>query len=268
MTVRATVWLLTAVFYALSGGLSFANLWRGDQRHKPWARQALGAGLATHFVFIGLTCTTGRTPFDGIHQTLGATAFILAAAYMLTMRNERLAVLGAFVMPIALLMLIAAGLGDHVTHVSDDVRSAMLPLHISVNVLGIAAFTLAFAVSVAYIIQERMLRRRQLGGVFRRLPALDVLDSLGLRLITIGFPLFTIGILSGTLWTVRLGGNPIAPTASQGFALLAWVFFGAVLFARAAAGWSGRRAAIGTVLGFMCTMAAMVGYVLRSTGGS
>lgn len=267
MTPQATAWLLTAVFYALSGGLSFANLWRGDQRAQPWAMRSLSIGVATHFIFIGLTCTTGRTPFDGIHQTLGATAFIMATVHLLSMRSARLSVLGAFVMPVALLMVLGAGLGDDVARVSDSVRSAMLPVHISVNVLGIAAFTLAFAVAVAYMIQERMLRRRQLSGVFKRLPALDVLDSLGLRLITIGFPLFTIGVLSGTMWTVRLGGNPIAPTTAQGFALLAWVFFGSVLFARAAAGWRGRRAAIGTVLGFLCAMAAMIGYLVRGAVG-
>jgi len=267
MTLRATVWLLTAVFYALSGGLSFASLWRGDQRAQPWAMRALAIGVGTHFLFIGLTCITGATPLDGIHNVLGATAFILTTGHLMTMRRERLAVLGAFVMPVALLMLLGAGLGDDVARVSDGARAALLPVHVSVNVLGIAAFTLAFAVAIAYIIQERMLRRRQLGGVFKRLPALDVLDSLGLRLVTIGFPLFTIGVLTGTMWTVRLGGNPIAPTTAQGFALLAWAFFGAVLFARAAAGWRGRRAAIGTVLGFVCAMAAMVGYLMRGVEG-
>jgi ABC-type uncharacterized transport system permease subunit len=49
---------------------------------------------------------------------------------------------------------------------------------------------------------------------------------------------------------------------------LAWVFFGSVLLARAAAGWRGRRAAIGTMLGFLFSMAAIVGYLLRGSAGS
>jgi ABC-type uncharacterized transport system permease subunit len=57
-------------------------------------------------------------------------------------------------------------------------------------------------------------------------------------------------------------------SAGQGFALLAWVFFGSVLLARAAAGWRGRRAAIGTMLGFLFSMAAIAGYLLRGFQGS
>ena len=45
--------------------------------------------------------------------------------------------------------------------------------------------------------------------------------------------------------------------------LLAWLFFGVVLLARAAAGWRGRRAAIGTTLGFLCALASIAGYLLR-----
>jgi ABC-type uncharacterized transport system permease subunit len=142
------------------------------------------------------------------------------------------------------------------------VRSFLLPFHILVNILGLAAFALAFAAAVAYVIQEQLLRKRQVGGVFQRLPALDVLDSWGFRLVTIGFPLFTLGVVTGSIWAARLG-NVLAFSTGQGFALLAWVFFACVLLSRAAGGWRGRRAAIGTMLGFLCALAAIGGYVLR-----
>jgi ABC-type uncharacterized transport system permease subunit len=145
------------------------------------------------------------------------------------------------------------------------VRSFLLPLHIAFNVLGIVAFALAFAAAVGYVIQERMLRRKKLGGVAQRLPALDVLDSLGLRLVLIGFPLLTLGIVTGTIWAVRID-TPFITTA-QGFALLAWLVFATVLVLRVAVGWRGRRAAIGTIMGFFCAMAVLVGYVVRSGGG-
>lgn len=266
MNAQTVAWGATAILYALSGGLSFASLWRGDTRAQPWAARSLAAALLAHFTFIGITCSTGRTPFDGIHSSLSATAFLLSVAYLFTMRRQRLVMLGAFVMPVSLIMVLASGFGEEVATVSDDLRAAMLPWHITVNVLGIVAFTLAFAVAVAYLIQEHKLRQRELTGVFRRLPALDVLDSLGLRLITVGFPLFTLGVVSGTLWAVRMGSARATLSPAHGFALLAWMSFGGVLFARAAAGWRGRRAAFGTMFGFGCTIAAMAGYMLRSTG--
>ena len=62
-------------------------------------------------------------------------------------------------------------------------------------------------------------------------------------------------------WAVMAGGGSLS--AGQGFGLLAWLFFGAVLLARVLAGWSGRRAAIGTLLGFLCALAAIGGYLVR-----
>jgi len=173
-------------------------------------------------------------------------------------------VLGAFITPITLLLFLGAGLGRTVAHVPPGVRSILLPIHIGVNVLGIAAFTLAFAVALAYVIQERQLRRKQLGAIFHRLPPLDTLDALGLKLVTIGIPLLTFGIVTGTMVATQNHGALELSTA-QILALLAWLFFAGVLLLRWAAGWRGRRAAIGMMLGFFCTMAVLVGYVLRAS---
>ena len=106
----------------------------------------------------------------------------------------------------------------------------------------------------------QLLRRKHVIGVFQRLPALDVLDSIGLKSVTVGFPLFTIGLVTGTFWVARGG---LGLSAGQGFGLIAWLFFGSVLLARVAAGWRGRRAAIGTMLGFLFALAAIGGYLLR-----
>jgi ABC-type uncharacterized transport system permease subunit len=252
--LTAALFVATVGCYALAGAFFFAHLARGSKR---------SATLATGVDLVG----AGHPPLTGIHQTLAVLSFLVALGYLASMRRRRLTVLGAFITPVTLLLLLGAGLRGHVTEVPEHVRSAMLPLHIVVNVLGIVAFALAFAVAVAYVIQEQLLRRKQLGGVFQRLPALDVLDELGLRLVTIGFPLFTIGVVTGSIWAAQLGRGNAHLSAGQGFAVLAWLFFASVLLARAAAGWRGRRAAVGTMLGFLCALAAIGGYLLQSAGG-
>lgn len=255
--------------YVCSVAAFFVLLWRGRTRLSRLGPGALGLAVALHGGFLAsLWWSDERCPFNNIYDTLALGSLVVSVGYLATMRRHRLEVLGAFITPVSLLMLLAAGLDARVAEVDDGVRSALLPLHVSVNILGIAAFALAFAVAVAYMIQERMLRRRQLGGVFQRLPALDVLDSLGLRLVTIGFPLFTVGVLTGSLWAVNHDEAGLNFSTAQGFAVLAWVFFAAVLLARAAAGWRGRRAAIGTMLGFLCTLVALLGYVLRGMGAA
>jgi ABC-type transport system involved in cytochrome c biogenesis permease subunit len=140
----------------------------------------------------------------------------------------------------------------------------LLPVHIAVNVLGLAAFAIAFVVAVAYLIQEYQIKQKRLGGPFRRLPPLDLLDSVGVASVTIGFPLLTIGIVSGVVFARRLAEQTWSPSAQQTLAFVAWIVFAAVLVLRVAAGWRGRRAAIGTILGFASSVTVLVVYLVRT----
>jgi len=268
MTPSTFAFALTVCCYALAFGLFFVDLRRGGTRVESWATRTLALATGLHVVYLVVDyALMGRTPLANMHQTLAVLSLLIAVSFLATMRRHRLPVLGAFITPVTLLLLLAAAFKGNSAEVPERVRSMLLPFHIAVNVLGLAAFALAFAVAVAYVIQEQLLRRRQVGGLFQRLPALDVLDSWGLRLVIVGFPLFTAGVVTGSIWAARLG-NALGFSTFQGFALLAWVFFACVLFSRVAGGWRGRRAAIGTMLGFLCAMAAIGGYVLRDLGGS
>jgi ABC-type transport system involved in cytochrome c biogenesis permease subunit len=250
--------------YAGSAIGYFAMIGSGNKFAERWAARLLLTGAVLHVAF--LFGDTSRHPHLGdVRQMLTIVSLAIASAHLIALRYGRLAVLGAFTTPIVLLMFLAAGLGHSVPDVPEEVRSALLPAHVIVNVLGVAAFTLAFAVATAYLIQERLLRRRQLSGLFTRLPPLDVLDSLGLKLLLIGFPLFTVGSISGAFWAAKL---PISLSPAQVLGLVAWAVFATVLLLRVAAGWQGRRAAIGTLLGFACALAVLVGYALRTKTGA
>jgi ABC-type uncharacterized transport system permease subunit len=259
---------VTVAAYAVATLLFFEVLRTGSARVERWATGSLGGAILAHLAYLVVDYRiAGRTPLATMHETLAALSLLITVSFLATMRRHRLPVLGAFITPVSLLLFLAASLGRQDAVVPEGVRSILLPIHIAVNVLGLAAFALAFALALAYVIQEQLLRRRQVGGLFQRLPPLDVLDSLSFRFVTVGFPLFTLGVVTGSIWAARLG-NVLGFSTGQGFALLAWVFFACVLFSRAAGGWRGRRAAIGTVLGFVCAMAAVGGYVLRDVGGS
>jgi ABC-type uncharacterized transport system permease subunit len=265
--MTSLVFGLTVVLYAISAMLSFVHLAKGDERMGHRAAVVLASAIATHTGFLASDYSvSGRSLLGDIHQTLAILSLLTAIGFLGSMRNRRLRTLGAFVTPVILIIFLGAGLKLSVGPVPRQVESVLLPVHIGVNVLGIVAFALAFAVAAAYLIQERLLRSRRISGVFQRLPSLDVLDSLGLRFVTIGFPLFTIGVITGTLWAAKSGG--LSFSTGQGFAVLAWACFAVVLIARLASGWRGRRAAIGTMLGFLCAMAALLGYLLRDFGAT
>ena len=262
-----TVFITTACVYALACVLYLTFLIRGSQKLVWYCRATLGLAAALHIAYIASEwAVKGAPPISDIHQTLAASSLGIVVAFFIASARHRIAVLGAFITPVTLLFFLGAGLG-RTAHVPETVRSALLPVHIGVNVLGIVAFAFAFAAAVGYVLQERMLRRKQLGGLFQRLPALDLLDSIGFRAVIVGFPLLTIGIVSGAFWAVQLHKGTAAISAAQGFALLAWLVFAGVLLLRVAAGWRGRRAAIGTIFGFLCALAVLLLYFVRSSEG-
>lgn len=258
--------ILTASLYSVVCCLFLANLAaeRGAQ-FGAIAKKALVVALVVHAVYgVTIALQNGQLWSNNIYSMLNFASFLVAAGFLAALARYPVTILGGFVLPVTLLFFLGSGLGTTTVTVSSEVRSTLLPLHIAVNVLGIVSFALAFSVAVAYLIQERLLRQKKIGGLFRRLPALDRLDVLANRLVAIGFVLLTAGIVSGVFWLVRGEAHGPGLSLTQALAIVSWLVFGGVLVMRRAAGWRGQRAAIGTLVGFALTTAVLAGYLLRA----
>jgi len=265
--MKAGLFIATALLYALACVLYLFLLTRGSDKAPRLPGTVFVAALGAHLAFLLLESPpTGELPLADISQILSISSFGLGIAFLLASYRFDVTILGAFVAPLTLMLFLASGLGSNYAPVSPGVQSVMLTLHIGANVLGLIAFALAFVAGVAYMLQDRLLRRRQLSGVFQRLPSLDVLDTMGLRSVLVGFPLLTFGMITGTFWLLRSGWSEFY--VSQALGLVAWAIFAGVIVLRVAAGWQGRKAALGTMLGFVFTLLVLAGYALRAVGGS
>ncbi len=255
------LFIVAALGYVIASAFALRSLTQDEESARKHALYSLAGAVVLHGVYLIADLTQG-SQMSAVHQTLTGVSFGLVLAYFIA-RNLRpgLDVLSAFITPVVLFFFLGSGLGRNVRHVSEGVRSALLPAHIGVNLVGLIAFGLSFAAALAYLLQERALRQKRIGGIVRRLPPLDVLDTFGLRSILVGFPLLTLGIVSGAFWAFRL--EEVQLQSTHVFAIIAWVLFGSVLLLRLAAGWRGRRAAYGTIVGFLCTCAVVIGYLLR-----
>ncbi|MBW2162270.1 MAG: cytochrome c biogenesis protein CcsA [Deltaproteobacteria bacterium] len=266
--MKAGLFIATAILYAIACILYLFLLTRGSDKAQRVPGTVFVAALGAHLAFLLLeTPSPGELPLADISQILSVSSFGIGIAFLVASYRFDVTMLGAFVVPLSLMLFLASGLGSSYAPVSPGVvspgvQSLMLTLHIGANVVGLIAFALAFAAGVAYMLQERLLRRRQLSGAFQRLPSLDVLDTMGLR---VGFPLLTFGMITGTFWLLRSEGSEFY--VSQALGLVAWAIFASVIVLRVAAGWQGRKAAIGTMMGFLFTLLVLAGYALRAAGG-
>jgi ABC-type uncharacterized transport system permease subunit len=232
-----------------------------------WAPRLVAIGVPLHAAhIIASSLVLHVCPVEGIHFALSIASMLAALAYVVARSRFRIDVVGVFVAPLALSFLLASRFVG--ADGAPRLRSAILPFHVAANLLGVALFTLAFAAAVAYLLQERHLKQKNLHGVFQRLPPLDALDRAEHRFLVAGFPLLTIGILTGTLWAREVEAGGAAEIARMAFGYASWGLFGAVLLLRAAAGWRGRRAAYGTIAGFGFTVLVLVLYLVRDAAAA
>jgi ABC-type uncharacterized transport system permease subunit len=226
----------------------------------------LAVGAAMHGAHIYVASELAHVcPVEGIHSAMSVVSFFICCAFLALRTRWRINVLGAFVAPLALSSLLASRFvgGGDITP-GPAFKSALLPLHVAINMLGVALFSLACGAAITYLVQEKQVKKKRLEGVFLRLPPLDSLDRAEHKLLLWSFPLLTIGIVTGAFWTKKIevaGGLAVLHAA---FGYGAWIICAAVLLLRAGAGWRGRRAAYGTIAGFGFTVLLLLLYLLRT----
>ncbi|MBP0035179.1 MAG: c-type cytochrome biogenesis protein CcsB [Roseofilum sp. Belize BBD 4] len=94
----------------------------------------------------------------------------------------------------------------------------------------------------------------------------QVLDNISYRMIGLGFPLLTIGIIAGGVWANEAWGSYWSWDPKETWALIAWLVFAAYLHARITKGWQGRRPAILAAAGFCVVWVCYMGVNLLGKG--
>jgi cytochrome c-type biogenesis protein CcsB len=100
----------------------------------------------------------------------------------------------------------------------------------------------------------------------KRLTLAETLDNLSYRVIGLGFPLLTIGIIAGAVWANEAWGAPWSWDPKETWALITWLVFAAYLHARITKGWQGRRPAFLAAAGFLVTWTCYLGVNLLGKG--
>ncbi len=100
----------------------------------------------------------------------------------------------------------------------------------------------------------------------QRLTLADTLDNISYRIIGLGFPLLTIGIIAGAVWANEAWGSYWSWDPKETWALITWLVFAAYLHARITKGWQGRRPAILAAVGFLVVWVCYLGVNLLGKG--
>jgi cytochrome c-type biogenesis protein CcsB len=100
----------------------------------------------------------------------------------------------------------------------------------------------------------------------QRLSLADTLDNISYRIIGLGFPLLTIGIIAGGVWANEAWGSYWSWDPKETWALILWLVFAAYLHSRITKGWQGRKPAILASAGFVVVWICYLGVNLLGKG--
>ena len=221
-------------------------------------RYIIYGGFVAHTLTLVLRLMeSGRAPVASLHESLTLYAWLIVAAYLVLLFKYRMEVLGAFVAPFALLLTITASfLPSEIVPLAPLLESYWLPVHVVLAFLGNTFFALACIVGIMYLIQDRYLKKRKIKGLYFILPSVEVLDDLGYRCLTYGFPLLTLAIISGAVWSEYSLGSYWSWGARQVWSLITWMLYAALLHGRLTTGWRGRKSAIFSVAAFLILLSS------------
>jgi len=135
----------------------------------------------------------------------------------------------------------------------------MVTAHITCLTLSYAAFLVAFVTGLLFLVQERQLKRKQMGVLFRRLPALESLDRINFIAIGAGFGLLSAGVASGFVDAGLLRGKWWTGDPGEWLMLIVWAGYCALWIVRLRATLRGHRVALLSMLGFGLILLTFLG---------
>lgn len=140
-------------------------------------------------------------------------------------------------------------------------------IHLLVAMLAYSLFTIAALHATLMTVLERRLHGgkhsgpagESLAGPWGSLPPLMTLEALLFRILTLGFVLLSLTLLSGFVFSEELFGKAARFNHKTVFGVISWIIFGALLVGRYSWGWRGRTALRWTLAGFAALLLAYVG---------
>jgi ABC-type transport system involved in cytochrome c biogenesis permease subunit len=217
------------------------------------------AALSHTFVIGMQTMEVRHVPFASRSHAVSSFVWLLALSYLYLELTTDERAMGVFILPIAVGLQTIPAFVPGVENADPVLDSPWFWVHVASLMFAYASFALAGMLGLTYMLQFKEIKKKHLGYFYTRLPSLHVLDAMNSRAVAVGWLFLTIGVVVGIVWTAQ--ARALAPGNSNlqamslndpkiFIALLTWAVYSFEVFARSTMGWTGRRAAWLSALGF------------------
>jgi len=251
------IWLRVAlVLYGVSSIAVIPDVFSGRNRWRKLVLPACVAAVFFHFVALAemLNLAHHWVPAS-LHEVETSLALVLAIAFLAIYWRYRAISLGLFALPLVFLLLLLPAAGpDHAPLSGEWMRSGWIVVHITLLLVAYAALIFSLIASFLYLIQERRLKQKKVGGIFGHLPPLETIDQIAFKMLIIGFPCMTAGLLAGALIAQESVGAGYFVDPKVLLSVGMWLLYVWMLYVRNHSGLRGKRAVYLSSLVFLVAL--------------
>src|SRR5262245_31021533 len=276
--------VLAALLYGALAAHFWRTRWRSPAPSAPstvrWERSAIAVPFALHTWLLYQELFASPELRFGFGQALSVTLWLAVLIYWFESLFVNLEGMQALVLPFAAVSVLLPGIFPGLAS-PPYTNTIEFRAPLTLAMLSYSWFTIAALHALLMALLERHLHRDRLfggrrdtmwphsergtrraaplAGPLASLPPLLTLEQLLFRILTLGFALLTLTLVTGVVFSEELFGKAIRFNHKTLFAIVSWVIFGLLLTGRYAYGWRGRRALRWTLVGFVTLLLAYVG---------
>jgi cytochrome c-type biogenesis protein CcsB len=222
----------------------------------------LGTGLLVHSGGLVLRWVEthqtgyGYVPLSNMYESLIFFSWTIIFVYIILEFKYHQKMIGVFVTPFAFLAIaltsIIPGVDAKIIPLVPALQSNWLAIHVITCFFGYASFAVSFGISILYLIQDKMTVQKKEGSKW--LPSASLLDEINYKSIIIGFPMLSLGIITGAAWANYAWGTYWSWDPKETWSLITWFVYAAFLHARLTRDWRGKKAAMLSIVGFSAVL--------------
>lgn len=238
---------LLNLLFATYATATFGYLLHIVLRRPAIARASLALIFAGVFLQTGLLAhrwwAAGYLPVTNLFATLFFFSWALALVYLYFELRYRIRASGLFVMVLNLALLAGALPRDtRVSALIPALDTPLFSLHIIFSFVGYAFFAMAFSIGALYLFQYRLQSSL--------LPDLMTLRRINEEAIFLGFGLFTLCMIAGSIWAHIAWGHWFSWNIKSVWSVLVWMFYAGMCHAKFIRRWQGGVYAWLSIVGF------------------
>jgi len=191
----------------------------------------------------------------GFFHAVSLLSWLIALLFLITAITKPIENLGIAILPLAAIAIFLEYIlpSDHFLPTGEK----HLEIHILLSIIAYSMLSIAALQALLLAVQEQHLHNKHPGGFIRALPPLQTMETLLFQMITLGFVLQSLSLITGFIYIEDIFTQHLAHKTI--LSMLAWVVYAILLWGRWHYGWRGKTAIRWTLGGFITLVLSYLG---------